>query len=122
MAKKKNKKDAKADKAAKASRAPKEIAGVKIPKPLREPAAKLLKAIQNPVVADVAAAALLAAAAALRENKSGGAAAPSAGRGKTSAGTIGAIIATKAVDTIGKLAADGGDGAGRGKAKGRKSS
>ena len=99
----------------KAAKAPKEIAGIKLPKPLREPAAQLLKAVQSPVFADVAAAALLSAAAALREGKKGSATpggAPKATPGKskavaaTTAGALGAMLATKAIEGVTKLAAD----------------
>lgn len=108
-------------KGAKTAKAPKEIAGIKLPKPLREPAAQLLKAVQSPVFADVAAAALLSAAAALREGKKAPSAdAPGAGRsGKskavaaTTAGALGAMLATKAIEGVSKLAekAPGGNGA-----------
>lgn len=106
----------------KAAKAPKEIAGIKLPKPLREPAAQLLKAVQSPVFADVAAAALLSAAAALEEGKkaqtaSGDAAGPRTGKGKaaaaTTAGALGAMLATKAIEGVAKLAAEksqGGNG------------
>ena len=121
-------------KGAKTAKAPKEIAGIKLPKPLREPAAQLLKAVQSPVFADVAAAALLSAAAALREGKKAPSAdAPGAGRsGKskavaaTTAGALGAMLATKAIEGVSKLAADkapSGNGATRaGGSKSRKKS
>ena len=98
----------------KAAKGPKEIAGIKLPKPLREPAAQLLKAVQSPAFADVAAAALLSAAAALQEGKK----APSASRNpagpkaakpkgaSTAAGTIGAMLATKAIEGVTRLAAE----------------
>jgi hypothetical protein len=106
----------------KAAKAPKEIAGIKIPKPLREPAAQLLKAVQSPVFADVAAAALLSAAAALRggnraSSNSEDPAKPRAGKSKavaaTTAGALGAMLATKAIEGVTKLAAEkaqGGNG------------
>ena len=118
----------------KAAKAPKEIAGIKLPKPLREPAAQLLKAVQSPVFADVAAAALLSAAAALQESKKG--ATPSddpaksrPGRSKavaaTTAGALGAMLATKAIEGVTKLAADkpqGGNGSAPAGGKARKKS
>jgi hypothetical protein len=115
----------------KAAKAPKEIAGIKLPKPLREPAAQLLKAVQSPVFADVVAAALLSAAAALQERKNtkpapGASAGPRTGKTKavtaTTAGALGAMLATKAIEGVAKLAAEksqGGNGstAAGGKAK-----
>ncbi|WP_166042017.1 hypothetical protein [Sphingosinicella sp. YJ22] len=104
----------------KSAKAPKEIAGIKLPKPLREPAAQLLKAVQSPAFADVAAAALLSAAAALQGGKkasaSGDPATPRTGKSKavaaTTAGALGAMLATKAIEGVTKLAADkGGNGA-----------
>ncbi len=124
MADKKKKKNA--------AKAPKEIAGIKIPKPLREPAAQILKAVQSPVFADVAAAALLSAAAALQENKKGASSsnepgAPRTGKSKavaaTTAGALGAMLATKAIEGVSKLAAEkaqagnGATPAGSGRAK-----
>ena len=112
----------------KAAKGPKEIAGIKLPKPLREPAGQLLKAVQSPVFADVAAAALLSAAAALQGSKK----APAASRdpagpkpkvASTAAGTLGAMLATKAIEGVTKLAAEktqGGNGSaptGSGKSK-----
>jgi len=47
-----------------------EVAGVKVPKPLRKAGKAALKAAQNPAVGETVAAALLAAAAALREGRS----------------------------------------------------
>ena len=114
----------------KSAKAPKEIAGIKLPKPLREPAGQLLKAVRSPAFADVAAAALLSAAAALQTGKKasaapGAAAGPKAGKSKavasTTAGALGAMLATKAIEGVTKLAADkGGNGAtpaGGGKAR-----
>ena len=98
----------------KTAKGPKEIAGIKLPKPLREPAGQLLKAVQSPAFADVAAAALLSAAAALQEGKkapssSANPARPKAARVKgasTAAGALGAMLATKAIEGVTKLAAD----------------
>ena len=99
----------------KPAKAPKEIAGIKIPKPLREPAAQLLKAVQSPVFADVAAAALLSAAAALQQGKKAPTAAPDPARPRTgkskavaatTAGALGAMLATKAIEGVTRLAAE----------------
>ena len=60
MAKKKNGKSEKRGVAP--AKLPKRIAGVKVPKDLREPGGRLLAAINNPIVIDAAAAALAAAA------------------------------------------------------------
>ncbi|HEY0116939.1 MAG TPA: hypothetical protein VGB54_14590, partial [Allosphingosinicella sp.] len=49
-------------KASGGAKLPKRVAGVKVPKQLREPGGKLLDAIRHPLVMDVAAAALMAAA------------------------------------------------------------
>ena len=120
----------------KAAKAPKEIAGVKIPKPLREPAAQLLRAVQSPVFADVAAAALLSAAAALQDGKRARTPAtfddpakPATGRSKavaaTTAGALGAMLATKAIEGVTKLAAEkaqSGNGAASAGGKPRKKS
>ena len=126
MAKKTKKKGAKS-----AAKGPKEIAGIKLPKPLREPAGQILKAVQNPIFADVAAAALLSAAAALQEGKKapaagGGEATPGSGKGKaasTTAGALGAMLATKAIEGVTKLAVEKTAGAGAGsRGKGKKKS
>ncbi len=50
------------------SKLPKHIAGVKVPKAMRETGGKFIDALRHPLIADFAAAALLAAAAALRED------------------------------------------------------
>lgn len=69
MAKKKQKKGKTASAAkAEGAKLPKKIAGVKVPKELREPGGKLLDAVRHPLVMDVAAAALMAAAAGLRQS------------------------------------------------------
>jgi len=57
----------KKDKKAKKARLPKEIAGVKVPRKLREHGQQLADLARNPVVAEVAAAGLVAVATALRE-------------------------------------------------------
>jgi hypothetical protein len=123
VAKKKDKKDKKKNSAAKL---PKRIAGVKVPKELRAPGGKLMEAVRNPLVMDLAAAALLAAAAGLREGKgarTGGA--PAGGDGaRGGKSDLGAIIAATAIEGVRKLAAGagkGGNGAGPvGKGPGKK--
>lgn len=51
---------------------PKEIAGVKIPKELRSPAARAKRLMEDhPVISEAVAAGMLAAAAALMDDKSG---------------------------------------------------
>ena len=57
MAKKRSKKRA-------TPKLPKHIAGVKVPKALREPGGRLLAAMESPLMMDLAAAALSAAATA----------------------------------------------------------
>ena len=51
---------------------PKKIAGVKVPKEVRKAADPVLRALDNPLVADIAAAALVAAAGALTERRKPG--------------------------------------------------
>lgn len=60
----------------------KEIAGVRIPKPLRKAGKEALKLASEPVVSEIVAAALLSAASALRGDK----AAAKAGKGAAAAG------------------------------------
>ncbi|WP_106638597.1 hypothetical protein [Allosphingosinicella vermicomposti] len=48
---------------------PKTIAGVKVPKKVRTAADPVLRAVENPIVAEIAAAALVAAAGALTAKK-----------------------------------------------------
>ena len=109
MTKKKQKK-AKGGKAAQAEapKLPKRIAGIKVPKELREPGGKLLEAVRHPLVMDVAAAALMAAAAGLRK----GADKPGAGAGapQPKAGPdIGALLTATALEGVRRL----GDAAAR---------
>lgn len=116
MARKKDKKTPKkAKKAQKADSAklPKRIAGVKVPKELRAPGGKIVEALRNPLLMDVAAAALVAAAAGLRESK---ARRPGGGAPKPGA-ELGALLADKAIEGVRKLAA-GANGGGRGKGTG----
>jgi hypothetical protein len=101
LAKKKQKK-AKGDKpaAADATKLPKRIAGVKVPKELREPGGKLLEAVRHPLVMDVAAAALIAAAAGLRKGS------PSAGSGTPApkpAPDLGALLTATALEGVRRL-------------------
>ena len=106
MAKKKQKK-AKPGKAEAAGTAklPKRIAGVKVPKKLREPGGKLLEAVRHPLVMDIAAAALMAAAAALRDGKGKGAAPPAGARpAEARTPDLGAILAATAVEGVRKIA------------------
>lgn len=112
------KKDKKKDKKEGAAKLPKRIAGVKVPKQLRAGGGKLMEAVRNPLVIDLAAGALLAAAARLYEGKAarraGGAAddAPAAGSGSGP----GPIVAATALEGVrkraGGAARSGGDAAG----------
>lgn len=90
---------------AKAPKLPKQIAGVKVPKELREPGGKLLAAVRHPLVLDIAAAALIAAAAGLRnEGAKARAATPDSGSPKPKAGAdIGAILAATALEGVRRL-------------------
>lgn len=87
---------------------PKRIAGVKVPKPLRGPGGRLLEAVTNPLVMDIAAAALMAAAGRLRDEaakaaaSTDGAAGHRAGPGKPAA-DLGTILAGAAVEGIRKI-------------------
>ncbi len=102
MAGKKSKKG----KGAKSPKLPKRIAGVKVPKALREPGGKLLAAVQHPLVLDAAAAALVVAATAIRDgSKRGTGAAGDAASPERPASDLGAILATTALEGVKKLAA-----------------
>jgi hypothetical protein len=108
VAKKKQKKskEAKAAKPEATTKLPKHIAGIKVPKELREPGGKLLEAVRHPLVMDVAAAALIAAAAGLRKGS------PSAGTGTTAgkaAPALGALLTATALEGVRRL----GDAAAR---------
>jgi hypothetical protein len=94
-----------AKKKKKGAKAPKRIAGVKVPKPLREPAGKVVEALKNPVVADLAATALVAAAAALRDRPGAPTAAAAAGesQAKSGAALLGNLLAAKAIEGMRKL-------------------
>lgn len=80
---------------------PKQIAGVKVPKHLRETGGKLVEAMRHPLFADVVAAALIAAAAALRDNKGVRSATSETGQ---RASTLGTLLAATAADGVRKLA------------------
>jgi hypothetical protein len=110
VAKKKDKKAPKKAKKAEGPKLPKRIAGVKVPKDLRAPGGKIVEALRNPLLMDVAAAALVAAAAGLRESKG-----RRAGDGAPKPGAeLGALLADKAIEGVRKLAG-GANGGGRGK-------
>jgi hypothetical protein len=107
---KKKQKKAKSGKAAQpeATKLPKRIAGIKVPKELREPGGKLLEAVRHPLVMDVAAAALIAAAAGLRKGGPGDRAhsGNSAGAGATRpkpAADIGTLLAVTALEGVRRL-------------------
>lgn len=96
----------------KAAKLPKRIAGVKVPKELREPGARLVAALRNPLLMDIAAAALVAAAVRLRE--------PVAARPPDdaprrlrpdSAPELGALLVAKAAGGKRKLARSAANGA-----------
>lgn len=108
MGKKKQKKSKGGAKAAEAARLPKRIAGVKVPKGLRAPAGKLVEAVRDPLVMDIAAAALMAAAAGMREGR-----AKAAGDGKAGkkAPDIGPLLAAAAIEGVRKIAAAKSNGA-----------
>jgi hypothetical protein len=105
---KKKQKKSKGAKLAKpeAAKLPKRIAGVKVPKELREPGGKLLEAVRHPLVMDIAAAALMAAAAGLRKGAPG--AGPGAVRPKPAA-DLGALLTATALEGVKRL----GDAAAR---------
>jgi len=101
--KKKTKSEGKKAKAAKSRKLPKEIAGIKVPKELREAGGKLLAAVRHPLVMDAAAAALMAAAAGLRDTKAEARAGDEgAPRGKRSkrGGELGVILAATAIEGV----------------------
>lgn len=111
MAKKKQKKSA-GGKAAKSGtpRLPKRVAGIKVPKELREPGGKLLEAVRHPLVMDVAAAALIAAAAGLRNAGTASASARRSDAPKPKPdGDLGALLTAAALEGVRRL----GDAAGR---------
>ena len=111
MTKKKQKK-AKGGKAAQpeAAKLPKRIAGIKVPKELREPGGKLLEAVRHPLVMDVAAAALISAAAGLRKGGAGDRPGAGAGAPQPKPGPdIAALLTATALEGVRRL----GDAAAR---------
>lgn len=92
MAKKKNGK-------AKTPKLPKRIAGVKVPKELREPGGRLLEAMNNRLLVDAAAAALAAAANRLAEPRR------AAGAPKTQPADLAAILSSLAVEGMRRFGA-----------------
>lgn len=105
----------------KAAKLPKRIAGVKVPKPLRESGGKLLEAVTQPLVMDIAAAALIAAAARIRDEAGKNAAARQGADATPDTQDVGAIIAATAAEGLRRIAdaalasakAAGGGGNGR---------
>jgi hypothetical protein len=85
---------------AKGPKLPKRIAGVKVPKELREPGGKLLAAVQNPLVIDLAAAALAAAAARMRDTADQ---ARGPGAGPRRPDDLGAILTATALEGVRRL-------------------
>jgi hypothetical protein len=98
---------------------PKRIAGVKVPKQLREPGGRLLDAVTHPLVMDIAAAALMAAAARLRDEASKAAAAGDGSAPRNVSPDLGTILAATAVEGVRKIAESAlGGGGNRGGARG----
>jgi hypothetical protein len=97
---------AKGDKKAKKGKVkvkvPKRIAGVKVPKSVREAGKSALKLAERPAVSETVAAALLAAAAALRDppatRRAAGAAADAAGEAGQDAIRLGDSLRKMAID------------------------
>ena len=81
---------------------PKRIAGIKVPKSVREAGKSALKLAERPAVSETVAAALLAAAAALRDppaaKRAAGAAAESAGEAGQDAIRLGDSLRKMAID------------------------
>lgn len=83
----------------KPAKLPKRIAGVKVPKELREPGGRLLAALTDPIVIDAAAAALAAAATRLAAGLGNVPPAP-----KTAAPReLGAILAATALEGVRRI-------------------
>jgi hypothetical protein len=102
MAKKKNGKPEK--RVGASAKLPKRIAGVKVPKELREPGGRLLAAMNNPIVIDAAAAALAAAATRLAAGMSKPAKAPGgrAATGETQT-DLGAVLTAVALEGVRRI-------------------
>ena len=106
MGKGKKKKDGKR---AKAPKLPKQIAGIKVPKELRGPGGRILAAVQDPMVIEIAAAALAAAAGRLRDTARA-APAPEPAKpkgGETMVGDIAKALATSAIQGLSELGETG---------------
>jgi hypothetical protein len=90
---------AKDKKKKKKDKLPKEIAGVKVPKELRKPAAKAKKLLEDhPVISEAVAAGMIAAAAALMDDKQGKKASAVL---KAAAGAMGGHLMGQAKDKLG---------------------
>jgi hypothetical protein len=99
-------------KAADATKLPKRIAGVKVPKELRQSGGKLLEAVSHPLVMDIAAAALMAAAARLRDEASKSRLSDEADGAQGSASpALGTLLAATAAEGIRKIAESARTGA-----------
>ena len=83
-------------------RAPKRIAGIRVPRAVRQAGKSALKLAEQPVVSEAVAAALLAAAAALRDppaaKRAAGAAADAAGEAGQEALKLGDSLRKMAID------------------------
>lgn len=94
--------DRKANKGKDRVKVPKRIAGVKVPKSVRDAGKRALKLAEQPAVSETVAAALLAAAAALRDppatKRAAGAAAGAAGEAGKDAITLGDSLRKMAID------------------------
>jgi hypothetical protein len=94
--------DKKAKKGKDKVKVPKRIAGVKVPKSVREAGKQALKLAERPAVSEAVAAALLAAAAALRDppasKRAAGAAANAAGEAGQDAIKLGDSLRKMAID------------------------
>jgi len=109
---KKNGADAKADKPKSKTKIPKQIAGVKIPKTLRDSGKAAMKLAQNPVARELLSAGLVAAAAAVSANSRARKAAVDGGReaadavsgAATTASSSAAMIGAALVDAAGTAA------------------
>lgn len=105
MAKKKGV-DAKADKPKSRTKIPKQIAGVKIPKTLRDSGKAAMKLAQNPVARELLSAGLVAAAAAVAANSRARKAAIDGGRDVADAVTGAATTASSSAAMIGAALVD----------------
>ena len=105
MAKKKGA-DAKADKPKSKTKIPKQIAGVKIPKTLRDSGKAAMKLAQNPVARELLSAGLVAAAAAVAANSRARKAAIDGGRDAADAVTGAATTASSSAAMIGAALVD----------------